>query len=78
MLMPKRTYMPIQDTPFAVKMKVLNAKQAQKNHSQSLDRLAERGGLSAAETLALVKEDSFEPYLGISEEDALRHIMRVT
>lgn len=33
--------------------------QAQRNHSQSLDRLAERGGLSACEAVAILEDRRF-------------------
>lgn len=51
--MTKREYMPLMKTGLAIRMNLLNEEQAQKNHYQSLDRLAERGGLSACEALAI-------------------------
>lgn len=40
------------DCPLFVPMSMLNEKAAQSNHSQSLARLAERGGLDPSEILA--------------------------
>lgn len=51
--MTTREYMPIMGTGLAVRMGLLNEEQAQRNHYQSLDRLAQRGGLSACEALAI-------------------------
>ena len=39
-------WMPIQDSPLAVDIRNLSDRQARRNHDQSLQRLAERGGLS--------------------------------
>jgi hypothetical protein len=47
--------MPILGTPFAVRMDALNEAQAQRNHGQSLARLAERGGLSLQEAHAVAE-----------------------
>lgn len=46
-------WMPIMGTGLAVRMDLLDERQAQINHGQSLDRLAERGGLGADEALDL-------------------------
>lgn len=45
-------WFPILGTPFAIKRSMLNEAQAQRNHGQTLDRLAERGGLSPNEAWA--------------------------
>ena len=45
-------YMPLHSTGLAMPMFMLNEEQAQRNHGQSLKRLAERGGLSPSEALA--------------------------
>lgn len=39
----------------AVRMDLLDARQAQVNHGQTLERLAERGGLSPCEAVALAE-----------------------
>ena len=51
-----REWMPLQGTPFAVRMDALSEAQAQKNHNQSLARLKERQGLGIDEALALVEK----------------------
>jgi len=48
-------WMPLMGTGLAVRMDLLNEHWAQKNHSQSLERLAERGGLSCEEALAIAE-----------------------
>lgn len=53
--MTTHAYMPILGTPFAVRMDTLNEAQAQRNHGQSLARLAERGGLSLQEAHAVAE-----------------------
>lgn len=64
----KRNWMPIQNTSLAVSMHRLSQEQAVKNHDQTLDRLAERGGLSLSEAAALTEERRWEP---MEKEDAL-------
>ena len=49
-------WMPIQRTALAVKISDLDERQAQTNHGQTLQRLAERGGLSLCEALALIEK----------------------
>jgi hypothetical protein len=39
----------------AVRMDLLNEQQAQRNHGQTLARLAERGGLSPCEAVAIAE-----------------------
>ncbi len=48
-------WMPLLGTCLAVRMDLLNENWAQKNHNQSLERLAERGGLSCEEALAIAE-----------------------
>lgn len=48
-------WMPLMGTGLAIRMVILNEQQAQRNHGQSLKRLAERGGLSPDEALAIVE-----------------------
>jgi hypothetical protein len=50
--------------------------QAQRNHYQSLNRLAERDGLSASEALAILEDRPWRK-LGTKEEDAFDLINRV-
>ena len=54
--------MPIQDSPLAVDIRNLSDRQAHRNHNQSLQRLAERGGLSLREALALMNEKKWQFY----------------
>lgn len=61
--------MPLMGTGLAVKFDVLNEKQAQINHGQSLDRLAERGGLSPCEALAVVEKRAWKR--GINNADTV-------
>lgn len=60
--MTTRTYMPILGTPLAIRMDMLNEQWAQNNHGQSLDRLAERGGLAPSETLAIIERRKWHSY----------------
>jgi hypothetical protein len=48
--------------------------QAQKNHSQSLQRLAERGGLSPCEMLAVLEDREWRR---MDPDIAMREIMRL-
>ena len=54
---PLRDWMPLLGTMkgLAMRMDLLNETQAQRNHGQSLDRLAERGGLGASEAMAIAE-----------------------
>lgn len=47
--------MPIMRTGLFVRFSVLDEGQAQRNHYQSLERLAERGGVSACEAIAIAE-----------------------
>lgn len=51
--MTERQWMPLMRTGLAVRMELLNDQQAKCNHSQGLDMLAGRGGLSPCEALAI-------------------------
>jgi hypothetical protein len=51
-----REWMPLQGTPFAVRMDALSEGQAQRNHGQSLADLKLRQGLAISEALALVEQ----------------------
>lgn len=73
--MSKRTIMPIMsEIPWA--LIAPHEAQAQRNHWQSLDTLASRGGLSACEALAVIEDRPWRR--GVSkEDDALRLINKV-
>lgn len=43
------------------KMMLEHEKQAQNNHSQSIERLHQRGGLSASEAVAVLQDRKFTP-----------------
>jgi len=64
-------WMPIQDTPLAVDMRNLSDRQAHRNHNQSLETLAKRGGLSPQEALALMNEKEWTAYRETTDEEAL-------
>ena len=51
-----RESMPVMSSKYlkSMPMAMLNEKQAQKNHGQSLERLAERGGICPSEALAIM------------------------
>jgi len=48
-------WMPILGTCMAVRFDALNERQAMRNHGQTLDRLAERGGLGPDEAAAILE-----------------------
>lgn len=50
-------WFPLLGTPFAIRRSMLNEEQARKNHAQSLDVLASRGGLSPSEAWANASMD---------------------
>lgn len=60
-------FMRIHSTEMYIRMDVLNERQAQINHGQSLARLNERGGISAAEAMAIIERRKF---MFIKEYDA--------
>ena len=53
---------------FAVNKKILSEEWAQRNHAQTLSRLAERGGLSLEEMAANVERRPFQP---MPDEEAI-------
>jgi hypothetical protein len=72
-------YMPVHpedarkpDCPKQFPMHLLNEAKAQSNHSQSLKRLKERGGLSVAEILAIVGNKPWNYYGCLKWEDKLK------
>ncbi len=64
-------WMPIIGTALAVRGTALDNNQALKNHGQSLWRLAERGGVSPAEALAIAQRREFS---AMADTDALREL----
>jgi predicted RNA-binding Zn-ribbon protein involved in translation (DUF1610 family) len=64
---PPPQWMPIQGTPLAVRMSVLDDLTAYKNHRQNLVELADRGGMSPAEAVALAKKLPL-PYVWPTDE----------
>lgn len=72
-------YMPVHpedarkpNCPKQFPMHLLNEAKAQSNHSQSLKRLKERGGLSVAEILAIVGNKPWNYYGCLKWEDKLK------
>jgi endogenous inhibitor of DNA gyrase (YacG/DUF329 family) len=77
-------YMPIQpvdakkfDCPKRFPMHLLNEDQAQRNHSQSLKRLKERGGLSVHEILAVAGKKPYSYYGGLPWNEALKMLNEI-
>lgn len=67
--------MPIIGTCLAVRMDALDERQAKINHSQTLARLAERGGLSPCEALALLLRQAWRPARnGVSDAQLLAEL----
>lgn len=64
-------WMPLMGTGLAVRMDMLDEAQAQRNHGQSLERLAERGGLGADEALAIAERRRWEKLREIEALKAL-------
>lgn len=56
----KPQWFPLIGTGLAVQRAHLDEQQAQRNHGQSLDRLAERGGLSPSEALAVINHQRWQ------------------
>ncbi len=57
--------------PRSIRWDALDEEQAQRNHAQSLARLAERGGLDPVEAIANIERRSLRPML---IEDAIDHL----
>jgi hypothetical protein len=58
-------------------MHLLNEARALSNHSQSLKRLKERGGLSVVEILAIVRGKPWNYYGALTWEDALKRLNNI-
>lgn len=54
-----------------------HALQVQRNHGQSLKRLAERGGLSVSEIVAVLEDRSWRPMGDVEAISRLSEIIRV-
>lgn len=63
---------PPQGFPSHVPYALLSEDQAEKNHGQTLDRLNERGGLSAGEALANIYRQRLHPMAMSSDEECVR------
>lgn len=57
--------------PSFIRWDALNEEQAQRNHAQSLSRLAQRGGLDPAEAIAIIERRSWRPMLMEDAIDAI-------
>jgi len=68
--------MPIRRSGFSLSFDVLDETLAQRQHGQSLARLAERGGMSPVEALALVSAKHWYRYPETWAIDALRPLTR--
>jgi hypothetical protein len=72
---PQVRYMPIMKTPLAIPFALLNEEWAQRNHGQSLARLAERGGLGPCEALAIVKRERWGQYRHLTQAEVLTALL---
>lgn len=70
-----KQWMPLLGTGLAVRMALLNEAYAERNHRQSLDRLAERGGLAPCEALAVAEMRLYEK---VPEEYALKRLAEMS
>lgn len=61
------------DCPKSVPVYLLNEEQAQRNHSQTLKLLAERGGLSPAEMLAVMDR---RPWKNMEWKDSIAELKK--
>lgn len=60
---PPLVWMPVLGHPLAIRADLLNRQQAAINHGQTLERLAERGGLSLDEAAAIALRRKWTPML---------------
>jgi hypothetical protein len=65
-------WFPLLGTPFAMRWNMLNEEQAKRIHGQSLERLAQRGGLSPSEAMANVERRAFHD---VAKEQAFRALI---
>ena len=61
----------------AIPINVLNEEWAQKNHDQTLDRLAERGGIDVSEALAIIERRNWEKLITSERVAELRLMQAV-
>lgn len=54
-----------------------HARQADLNHYQTLERLAERGGLSWHEALAVLTDRKWEAVKSVPQEEAQRQVVEI-
>lgn len=68
-----RDSMPIMSSKYlkSMPMAMLDNNQAKKNHGQTLERLAERGGLAPSEALAIMDGVHWGCYMACDENDLL-------
>lgn len=67
-------WMPIIGTLFGVQMSVLNEQQADRNHGQTLRRLAERGGLSLSEAAAIAEQRQWRSQKNVDAAAAIQAV----
>lgn len=60
------SWMPLLTTGLAIRMDLLHENQAMTNYGQTLQRLAERGGISPSEALAIAEKRVWQ-YRGVIE-----------
>ena len=65
-------WMPVLGHPLAIRAELLDAQQAMTNHGQTLERLAERGGLSLDEAAAIVERRRWCKLTADEAMDALK------
>lgn len=70
-------WMPIMGTNLAIHFAALNEEWAQRNHNQSLQRLAARGGLAPEEALAILELRNFRT-VSVDEVGALARLVEKT
>ena len=66
-------WMPVLGHPLAIRAELLDADQAMTNHGQTLERLAERGGLSLSEAAAIVDRRRWRE---LTADDAMAALKR--
>lgn len=75
-----RIMKPIQDgvinCPISIDFKYLNEQQAYENHSQTLNGLANRGGLSACEAVAIIEHRQWQQMKDQEAIDRLNEIIK--
>ncbi len=69
----KPQFMPLHSYPLMIDLRILDARQALKNHNQTLERLAERGGLSLCEAAAIAEKRSWR---AMTTDEALAALKR--